>query len=347
MAHLSVVIVNTNELHHLRRCLPSIFAQDYDDFEVLIVDNNSTDGSVEYVQQNFPRARLVRNKENLGYAGANNAGFEHATGDYIMVLNPDTEAMPGFLSEMVRAMDTNPGAGLATCKILLMDQPHLINACGNDISYTGLTFCRGLDRPANQFAQPEVVSAVSGAAFVIRRSVLDEIGGFDESFFIYYEETDLSLRAMVAGYQVIYVPTAVILHNYAFRFSPKKCFYQERNRYYSMLKNLRWRTFLALLPGLLVSEMLAWGYAGLQGAEHVKSKFQSWIWLWQHWGQIMDKRRQVQRIRRVDDRILLKRFSHRLNFAQTTKPWIASTLEAILNPLLLVISKATTAIVYW
>lgn len=343
----SVIIVNTSELHHLKRCLPSIFRQRYLDYEVLVVDNASTDGSIEYVMREFPRVKIIRNRANLGYAGANNVGFRHASGEYIAVLNPDTQVEPDWLSELVMALQAHPNAGLATPKILIMDDPARINTCGNEITFTGLTFCRGLDQPAEKYNQLEIVSAVSGAAFVIKRSVLEYIGGFDEAFFIYYEDTDLSLRAMLAGYDCLYVPTSVVYHQYALRFSPRKCFLQERNRYFSLLKTLRWRTLMALLPMLLLSEVIAWGYVLLQGPEHISSKFRSYVWLIGNRQQILQARRRAQALRRVDDRVLLERFSHRLTFAQMTNSWLATILERIFNPLLLLLGRMSRAIVTW
>jgi GT2 family glycosyltransferase len=343
----SVIIVNTNELHHLRRCLPSILRQCYPEYEVLVVDNASTDGSVDYLAQQFPQVLVIRNTANLGYAGANNVGFKHASGEYVAVLNPDTQVEPDWLKELVIALQADPWAGLATPKILVMDDSARINTCGNEITFTGLTFCRGLDQPAEKYNQLEIVAAVSGAAFVVKRSVLEQIGGFDGSFFIYYEDTDLSLRAMLAGYTCLYVPTSVVYHEYALRFSPHKCFLQERNRYFSLLKTLRWRTLIALLPMLLLSELIAWGYVLLRGPEHIRSKLRSYIWLIGNRRQILKARRRVQALRQVDDHVLLERFSHRLTFTQLANPWIATTLERIFNPLLLLLGRVIRVIVSW
>jgi GT2 family glycosyltransferase len=344
---VSIIIVNTNELHHLQRCLPSINKQRYPNYEVLVIDNASTDGSINYIEENFPNVKVIRNKVNLGYAGANNMGFQKADQKYLAVLNPDTEVDPDWLGELIIALENNQKAGLATPKILLMDNPRRINACGNNITYSGLTVCRGLEQPAEKYTELAVVPAVSGAAFVIKKEVLDKIGGFDESFFIYYEETDLSLRAILAGYQCLFVPTSIVFHKYAFRFTPKKCFYQERNRYYSLLKTFKWPTFFALFPELLISELLAWGYVLLKGPKHIQSKFQSYLWLIQNRNLIRESRRQTQKLRVLSDHTILKSFSHQLTFAQTTGPILAKILETIINPLLFILGKVSCAIVIW
>jgi hypothetical protein len=344
---VSIIIVNTNELHHLTNCLPSIKNQTYPNYEVLIVDNVSNDGSVEYIQEEYPEFKLIRNSQNIGYAGANNAGFSCAGGKIIAVLNPDTRVDPGWLDGLVKVLHAYPKAGLVTPKILLFDDPDHINTCGNQITLSGLTFCRGLDEPSSHFPKIEKISAVSGAAFAIKRSVLDDIGGFDERFFIYYEETDLSIRALLAGYEIYYVPESVVYHKYNFRFSPKKAFYQERNRYFSLLKSLRWRTLIFLTPSFLIAEFTAWGYAIIRGPEHIYSKLRSYIWLLCHIKQILLARNEIRSIRRVNDRDLLDLFGEQFNFTRTTRPSVAAILAYTVNPLLKILGNFSRVLIKW
>ena len=126
--------------------------------------------------------------------GANNVGFAHSEAELFVVLNPDTEPKQNWLSELLKAFDA-PDVGLATSKITMMYEPERLNACGNDMSVLSLVVCRGLGQPTTSFTEMADIAAVSGAAFAIRRSVLQDIGVFDPTFFIYYEDTDLSLRA--------------------------------------------------------------------------------------------------------------------------------------------------------
>lgn len=344
---VSIVIVNTNELHHLQRLLPSIYEQDYPNYEVLIVDNVSTDGSVEWIERVFPQTRIIRNSENLGYAGANNVGFRNSSGKYVAVLNPDTEVDKAWLKGLISVSEDDPQIGLATPKILHMHEPDKINACGNTITLTGLTFCRGLDEPATAYPDLETVSAVSGAAFVIRRNVIEEIGDFDPNFFIYFEETDLSLRAMLAGYRCVYVPSSTVMHQYTFKFTARKAFWQERNRYFSLLKNLRLPTLLILSPALLIGEMISWGYVVLHGPSHVISKLQSYLWIMTHWRQVLNSRKQVQSIRRVKDRVLIDRFGEHLVFTRTTSAGMARLLSSICDPLLHRIGQFSRWAIKW
>jgi len=347
MPKASIVIVNFNMLHNLKKCLPSILNQHFSDFEVILVDNASTDGSIEFLEREFPGVQIIRNEENLGYSGGNNVGFKYASGDYVAVLNPDTKLEPDWLLHIIMALDADPQAGLAASKILMMDNPTRINTCGLNITYTGLSFCRGLGEPADRYSKPEVIFGVSGSAFVIRRRVLEEIGGFDESFFMYYEDTDLSLRANLAGYKCLYVPSAVVYHQYLFKFSPQKCYMQERNRYFSLIKTFHWQTLILLIPTFFISEVLAWGYALLQGAEHLRSKYQSLAWLVANRGEVLAARNQVQRLRRVSDKTLLNRFCYRLSFTDTTHAWLAGILATLINPGVFLWGWVCRTLVFW
>jgi GT2 family glycosyltransferase len=344
---VSIVLVNTNEFHHLRRCLPALDRQSYANIEVILVDNASTDGSLDWVREHYPETRIIENGCNLGYAGANNVGFEHARGDLVAVLNPDTEVDPKWLDEIVAALETNPTAGLATPKIVQMDRPERINACGNDVTMTGLTFCRGLDQQRDAYPAAERIAAVSGAAFVIRKEVLREIGPFDETFFVYFEDTDLSLRALLAGYDCLYVPTAIVQHKYVFKLSPRKCFYQERNRYVALLRLFRWPTLLALAPSLLLSECIVWSYLLLRGPRTMWAKFTSYFAVLAALPRIVRQRRKVQLLRRVSDREILARFGTRLTLAQTASPWLRVAAEGVLNPIILALASMTRLIVRW
>jgi GT2 family glycosyltransferase len=301
----SVIIVNTNERHHLERCLPSVCNQSYPAYDVIVVDNNSTDGSTEYISEHFPEVRLIQSRENLGYPGANNLGIEHATGEYIVILNPDTVVDHRWLEELVSALEGDPSAGLATSKILMLRDPQKINACGNDISLTGLTYCRGINNPSTGFTEPAYVSAVSGASFIIRRSVLDEIGIFDPEFVAYLEETDLSLRGHLAGHRSLYVPASIVKHDYAFRFTERKCFHIEKNRLYMLRKIFKTRTLILLSPMLLATEVLVWGYLVTQGPGHLRQKARSYQWLWQHREHIRTEHERTQQFRRTSDREVL------------------------------------------
>lgn len=344
---VSIIIVNTNELHHLRECLPSLFEQTYPNFNVYIVDNCSSDGSHLFVQQQFPNINWVQNAKNLGYAGGNNLGMQIADGDYYAILNPDTRVQNDWLWHLVNALENDTEAGFATPKILLWDDNDKINTCGNDVTFTGITFCRGLDKPKDDITERLYVSAVSGAAFLVRRSLIEEIGGFDDDYFLYFEDTDLCLRAALAGYKAIFVPDSIIYHKYQFKFHPNKAFYQERNRHYTLLKIFHWPTYFVLAPSLLFGELLAWGFALLRGREHVRSLIQALYWLIKHHKKIRLARKRAQSIRKVKDRDILQCFQYKLNFTRTTNPRVEKFLTLFTTPFNYLISRFVLILVWW
>jgi hypothetical protein len=335
----SVIIVNYNGLDDLKACLRSLEADSSRRYDVILVDNASTDGSARYVRRNHPAIEVVENDGNLGFGHGSNLGARHARGAYIAFLNPDTVVEPGWLDALVVALEGHPRAGLATSKILLRDDPERINTCGNRVHCTGLTLCRGLGARREAFGTRTWVSAVSGAAFVVRRDLFESLGGFDESFFLYMEDTDLSWRARLAGYGCLYVPDSVVHHDYALRFGPRKIYYQERNRYVMLLKSLRWGTLLVLLPALLLGEVVTWGFVLLRERRRVMNKLRAYAWVVQQWDRIMEGRRVTQTLRRIADRELIGSCTHRLAFEQTGDGLVARIAHPVFDPLFLLLQR--------
>jgi len=224
---LSIVIVNYNAGHYLENCLKSIYAETKQiPFDIWIVDNNSKDASVSMIRRNFPLVNLIEKKENAGFARANNDAIRKCTGDYVLLLNPDTLILENAIDKMVKFMEENPRTGIAGCKVLNEDGT-LQLACRRSIPTPGVAFFRltGLSRlfPNSKGMakynltylnpnQANEVDAVSGAFLMIRRQVVDKIGKLDERFFMYGEELDWCLRTKKAGWKVMYYPDAEIIH---------------------------------------------------------------------------------------------------------------------------------------
>lgn len=321
----SVIVVYYHGRAYLENCLQALLDTTGDDTEVILVDNGSEDGDLDQITGLFPEIRLVCNPNNLGYGGGNNLGAQQAHGRFLVFLNPDTVPTAGWLAALIRALEDDPRAGLATSKILLLHRPERLNTAGNDLHLTGLTLCRGLGRPVSALDQLAVVSAVSGAAFAIRRDLFEFLGGFDERFFLYMEDTDLSLRAQIAGYHCLYAPHSVVYHDYSLRFGPQKSYYQERNRYLMLLKAFRWPTLLILLPALVLAELITWGYLLLHDRQNWRNKLRAYGYVLRHWRQTLAARNETQMLRQVPDRELLRRLVYRLDYAQTS-PGIDSNL---------------------
>lgn len=344
----SIIVVNYNGKSYLDDCLGSLLADPFSvQYEIILLDNASSDGSADYVEQHYPAVRLVRSLDNSGYAGGNNEAAASAAGEYLAFLNPDTRVETGWCEALLAALEANPEAGLATSRILMLSSPDRINTCGNDTHCSGLTLCRGAGRPALTFSQLSEVSAVSGACFVIRRALFKELGGFDHSFFMYMEDTDLSWRARLAGYKSLYVPGSVVYHDYRLRFGPRKTFYQERNRYLMMLKVYRWRTLLALLPALILAEIVTWGFVLTRDRAHLDNKLRVYAWIVTHWRSIMQARRASQALRRVPDHALLASCTHALAFEQTGDGLVATVAHYIFDPLFGLFHQLALRIVRW
>jgi GT2 family glycosyltransferase len=346
-ASTSIVIVNYNGGDAVLECLDSVIANTQPSAEVIVVDNASVDGSAEAIRARFPNIRVVDAGSNIGFGAGNNLGVNYATGKYIVFLNPDTLACKGWAAALVAELERGDNVGMVTSKILMADAAGIINTCGNDVHLTGLTLCRGLGAASESFNRKEEVSAVSGAAFAMRKDLFAELGGFDEEMFLYVEDTDLSLRARLSGWKSCYTPESTVLHRYALKMTPMKVFYQERNRYTMLMKTLRWPTLIVLLPAVLLSELIAWTFVALRDRPNAANKLRAWSWIWSNRRSILVKRKQVQSRRQTRDRVLLRSMGTRLDFGQAASPMLAALAHVVFDPLFGLIKLLALAIVWW
>ncbi len=211
----SVVIPIWNGRPYLAACLDALQSQTDADFELIVVDNASADGSADLVAEGYPSARLIRNARNLGFSGGCNVGMRAAQGEAFILLNQDTRVSPGWLAALVRAFDENPSAGIVGCKGLYPDDRRVQHAGGWIEWPLGFTHHYGYQEPDNgRWDTAREVDFVTGAAMGIRRAVIERIGLLDEGFWPgYFEDVDFCLRARAAGYRVWYCPQAVFLHH--------------------------------------------------------------------------------------------------------------------------------------
>jgi len=314
---VSIILVTYNNLQDIPACLTSLRPTLGQTDEVIVVDNQSTDGTPALIRENFPWVRLLLSEENAGFGAGCNLGAGVAQGRFLAFLNPDTVVAAGWLDALVQALVSNPDCGLATPKILLLKDPGRINTCGNDINITGLTLCRGMGRPKADFAQNEWVNAVSGAAFIVDRSWFDDLGGFDQEFFLYMEDTDLSLRSRLAGRGCLYVADSVIYHDYRLTFGPRKVFYQERNRCLMLIKNFRATTLWLLFPSLLLAEVITWGYVVLYDRKNWRNKLDACKFIIANHQGIKSAHDRVQALRKSSDCSLIAEHTTLLDFSQT------------------------------
>jgi hypothetical protein len=238
----ALIIPNWNGKQHLELCLGSVAIQSTRPARTIVVDNGSSDGSLAYVAGRFPWVQCVSLPSNQGFAAAVNHGIKASQEEYVALLNNDTELDPRWLEEMLDALSSDPVAGMAACKMLRFDERSLIDAAGDAFTRGGSPVTLGSgEADGGSFNVRRYVPGTCAGAAVYRREMLTRIGLFDEDFVSYYEDADLSLRAQIAGYRCIYVPTSVCYHKRGATAARLRDFpvrMQERNLTALHLKNL-------------------------------------------------------------------------------------------------------------
>jgi len=257
---ISIVIINYNGKGFLQRCISSVLNSDYPDFEVILVDNGSTDGSVELVQELFgndPYVKLILNERNLGPSIGRNMGARMARGKYLAFLDNDTDVDSLWLKEAIRFMEVDPTVGAIQCKLLLMDERDKFDYAGDYLSQYGFLIQRASFRETDNGQLDKVVEIFSAksAGMIVRRDVFDRVGGFDEDYFIYMEETDLCWRIWLNSYRVVFLPTSIVYHAFgriAKLSSPYTKFlaryHGTKNYIVTLTKNLDVWNMLRILP---------------------------------------------------------------------------------------------------
>jgi GT2 family glycosyltransferase len=266
---ISCIVVNWNRRELLRACLDSLARQDYPNFEVIVVDNGSTDGSPELCTNEYTRSvQLIRNSENRGFCAANNQGIAAARGEFVALLNNDSEAGVGFLTALLRVFDGRPEVGMAAAKIVVWEDPGLIDKAGHLIYPDGQNRGRGTgERDHGQFDRMEEVLWPDGCAAMYRRSMLERIGGFDEDFFAYGDDAELGLRARIAGWGCLYTPHAVARHHRGSTLglaSIRRLKLIERNRVLLAVKLFPW-SLLVWNKFYYLSRLIAGAGAAMRG----------------------------------------------------------------------------------
>jgi len=274
MAEISVIILNWNGKHFLETCLTALRKQTFRDFETILVDNGSKDGSAEYVRTHYPEVRLVALIENRGFTGGNIAGWELVRngppGELIVLLNNDTEAHPYWLEEFHKANRAYPNAGIFASKMIMFDDRKRIENCGFEMSEIGFTIDLGrgeVDSPI--WSEPRLVFGACAGAAAYRRGMLQDIGFLDDDFFMTSEDVDLSFRAQLRGYDCWFVPGAIVYHHYRgamSKFPARQMFFTQRNSEFVYFKNMPLGLMLGFLPLRMLYELAATVYALKMGS---------------------------------------------------------------------------------
>jgi hypothetical protein len=274
---LSVIVLNFNGLAWLPRCIEALLAQrGAPAFEILLVDNGSTDGSAAFVRERWPAVRVIESGGNLGFAEGNNVGARAARGEWLAFLNNDTAAESDWLAALSAEAAAHSGFALVTSRVVFLDDPSIVDSAGDGYFRAGGAFKHGYGAAADGYATSREVFGACGAAFMIRRADFAALGGFDGRFFMNFEDVDLSYRARLRGLRVWYAASAVVRHAGSASLgtvSPAAVYYGQRNLEWVWLKNtppgLLWRTAPAhaiyAIAGVVHYVRAGRGWAAIRG----------------------------------------------------------------------------------
>jgi len=333
-----VLILGYNDLNNLKECLDSVEDQDYSNFEVYFADNNSRDGSVEFVKKNYPKVRTFQFETNSGYTGGNNILLDKAFkngAEFCLVMNADVVVDRKMISGLVNTYQKesrNNKVGLVQPVIMLYDKPDRINTIGNEIHYMGFGYCGNYLSKQIPKTDKRVIS-VSGTAMLISKNYYKDIGGFDESFFMYNEDQNYSWRGLMRDYKHFLSVRAKLWHKYSFSKNKNKLYYSEKNRLMMVLKNYNLKTLVLMIPSILVTEVFTLGYFFFKGWGG--SKINAYKYVYLHLMQLYRERQNILKTKKIHDREIIKLFSYQLNFSEVDNVLI----RYIVNPIYYVLYK--------
>ena len=311
---VAVVLANWNGIGHITRCLDAVFAQSHVASEVVVVDNGSTDGSLDLIQECYPQITILALPGNVGIPRAWNLGVDKTKSPYVLILNTDVFLDRDFLFAAIRSVQTGPDIGTVAAKVYKADT--------DEIDYVGLYLQRRF-RVVNSpnVTEPELVFSGTGSVMFLRREMLLDIriSGeyFDETYFAYGEDTDMAWRAQLRGWRCLFAPEAVAHHigsasqEGRIRVIEKSAFFQRhlwKNRYLTLVKNASAGVLISLLPSLLLAEFLSWPYVLFRIPHRLHVFVLSHFDVLRHLGSALEKRRQIQRGRKVGATEIMKFF---------------------------------------
>lgn len=311
MSKVNIILINYNGGDLTIACLKSLSEQSYADFDILLVDNGSTDGSMDMVRSFLEKTsiknlvKIVSVGFNSGFTGGNAAGWKQAKGQYICVLNNDAAPDREWLEQLVRAMETDPAAGICASKMLVFGT-NIIDSAGDGFSTLLKGFKRGEGENSEKYDEQEYVFGACAGAALYRRKMLDEIGFFDEDFFLIHEDTDLNFRAQLAGWKVLYVPAAVVYHKVRStigHMSDTAVYYTLRNSELVRIKNMPFKLFLRYLPELVLGTIVEIFYFAVKHRKlrlYIKAKIDA-VRLFP---EILRKRKYIMNSMKVDTKYL-------------------------------------------
>lgn len=332
---IACLVICMNEKHHLKESLDSLKTQTYKNLKIYLLDNFSTDGSKEFVKENYPNINILSTEKNVGFAEINNIGMEMAFSegaDFCIVMNCDTRSDKNMVEELYKSFfsinNKVKNMGLVQSTILLHDNPGKINTIGNAIHYLGFGYCKDLLKEYNRDIKDKEILFASGCCFLISKKYYQEIGGFDEEFIAYNEDQNLSWRGLMQDYRHFVSAKSIIYHKYNFHKRPIKMYYSEKNRQTMLIQNYNLKTLILIAPLWFLVEILLIIYSLLNG--WFKFKIKSYVYIITNFRKIMRNRKTTLNQKRISDKDLIKKFDRKFEFLAIDNIGI----KLILNPIL-------------
>lgn len=325
----AVIIVGHNHKKYLKKAITSLESQSIP-HTVYYADNRSSDGSAEYISTHFPRVYVVNNQDNIGYGAANNALMTRlfAEGyEYCLIMNPDVHLGKNAIRYLTETHASHPNAGLVQPVILDADGTR-VNTMGNASHYLGFGYCPDIGKPYRKLEEDKPIVSVSGACMLIHRRYSERVGGFDESFFLYNEDQDLSWRGLLQGYTHYVSSAASAYHDYDFSRHGVKWYHSHKNRMMMLLKNYSVPTLVLLIAPFIVVELSYLLYCVLTG--RIGSFVNAYAYVISHLSVIINRRGKIQKRRTVRDAAILALFDASLRSPIFRQP----AITYIVNPFL-------------
>ncbi len=323
---VSIVILNYNAGNLLDKCISSVIQSNYENIEIILVDNASEDQSQIKCKEKFPQIRLFENGKNFGYCKGNNLGLEKVTGEFIIILNPDTEVESNWITEFLKVHNKH-GEGLYQPKLLAASDKTKINSGGNMMNIFGFGYSTGKGKiDSKEYDNFKLINYASGACLFISKKTLDKIGFFDPYLFAYHDDLELGWRAAQLGINSFYAPNVIVYHaeSFSFKWSPKKFFLLERNRWYCILTHYSKSTFYKILPGLIIVEIIIILYFLSKGM--IKEKIKASYDILKNQKIIKKKYEEMENKKVVSDKEIIKKFSGTLEIPSEVSSSISSSL---------------------
>ena len=305
---VSIIILNYNAGNLLLNCVDSVFKSTYPNFEVLVVDNISTDNSHIICKEKFEKIHLIENKENLGYCEGNNVGIRNANGEFVVVLNPDTIVEPNWLNHLMSAYNKF-GEGLYQPKFYSLNEKLVLQSTGNMLHVFGFGFAKDKGKIDNEKTESvEKINYASGTCLFTSKSVLDRVGLFDPFLFLYHDDLDLGWRAAHIGINSFYVPKSIIYHaeSYSIKWSSKKVYWLERNRIYCLLTHYSKETYAKMRSSLFLVDLCVWLFYLSRG--FLGAKIKAELDIFRNRQAIKIKQKELEKIKIISDKELIKKF---------------------------------------